>query len=86
MIAEFHPQAWINDYAVEIDHAGPNEWDCSTAFAAMPDAYRAELLAEIEKDGEALDDRDWLKDDPDAPEWVREHQGPFDIFVRKEKP
>jgi hypothetical protein len=83
MIAEFHPQAWVNDQAIEIDHDEPDTWDCSVAFATMPPDYRAALLADIAADGEALDRHDWLKDDPAAPEWVREHSGPFDIYVRE---
>ena len=83
MIAEFHPQAWINDHAVEIDHDGPNTWDCTEEFERMTEHYRSLLLADIERDGYALDSHDWLKDDPNAPEWVREHQGPFDILVRE---
>jgi len=69
--ATFHPQAWINDYAVEIDHDGPNQWDCTEAFAMLRPDYRAEMLAAIEADGVALDAWDHLKGDPAARPGVR---------------
>lgn len=69
MIARFTPQAWVNDYAVDVDPEGPTEWKVSEAFAAE--------FAGV-TDSADLDD---LKDDPAAPEWVREFQGPFEIHV-----
>lgn len=86
MIARFVAEAWVNDNAVEIDPEGPTEWDCTAAFAALPDDYRADLLAEADAayDDEALDRYDRLKVDPAAPPWVRAHRGPFSIYVRRE--
>lgn len=77
-------QAWVNDYAVEIDAEGPTTWDATEGVAGMPDDYRAALIDELRdaQDGEVLDRDDWLKDDPNAPEWVRDHRGPFDIYIR----
>ena len=79
--ATFHPQAWVNDYAIEVDHDGPNSWDCSEEFAQLGDVYADQLLTDIEAFGEALDSFDWFKDDPAAPQWVRDHRGPFDIYI-----
>lgn len=82
-IARFTPQAWINDNAVEVDHDGPDEWDCTDAFGKLPFTYQSGLLAQMNGGAEALDTDDTLKDDPAAPAWVREHRGPFDIHVRR---
>lgn len=80
LVATFTPQAWINDYAHTVDAEGPTEWD--------PTAYLAEhaphVIAELEA-GEFStwnDREDLLKGDPNAPEWVREWSGPFEIDVR----
>lgn len=82
-IARFVPQAWIRNYAVEIDPRGNAEWDCPVAFDSLAPDYRAALIAEMDEEREALDVNDALRDDPDAPEWVRAHNGPFSIWVRK---
>lgn len=81
--ARFVPQAWVRDNAIEVDTQGPTEWDCTDEFLALGDTYRAMLLDEMEVDGEALDGYDCLKADPAAPEWIREWQGPFSLYVRK---
>lgn len=83
--ARFSPQAWVRDYAIEVDPEGDTEWDVTAEFATLPSDYRAMLLEEIDRtDDEALDRDDALKGDPNAPEWVREWRGPFDIYVRRE--
>jgi hypothetical protein len=83
IIARFTPEAWINDNAVEIDHDGPDTWDCTDAFEALSPEYKADLIEEMEAYGEASDDFDALMGDPAAPAWVNQHQGPFSIHVRK---
>ena len=64
--ARFIPQMWVNDYAVDVDPLSETNWEITEQSAA-----------------EALDrerrgvDWDYLRDDPAAPEWVREWPGPF---------
>lgn len=82
-VAYFSPQAWVNDNAIEVDPEGEQEWDCTREFWSMDGDYRKDLLDAIKADGQVLDDEDWLKGDTDAPEWVREFQGPFSIWVRE---
>lgn len=88
-VAHFTPEAWVNDYAVEVDPEGPQEWDC-TEFAAQHEDYLARL-AERESGVESLDDGigivdndDLFAHDPAAPQWVRDHHGPFTIRIRCE--
>lgn len=100
-IATFAPQAWINDYAVEVDAEGPQEWDC-TVYATDPQPFATggttlDYLARLDSgakasgnlddslDGEwgVLDNDDVFKDDPAAPEWIRNWRGPFDIRIRR---
>lgn len=82
--ATFTPQAWMRDYAVEVDAEGPTTWDATDAVNGLSEDYRATLLAEIEAEDRALDAHDALKDDPNAPEWVRDWRGPFDIHITVE--
>lgn len=77
ILARFSPQAWINDYAVEVDPQGETEWDATVAFGALSLSYRERVLAD------GLDIDDALKGDPAAPEWVRHWQGPFSIYVEQ---
>lgn len=82
--ARFSPQAWANDYAIEVDAEGPDEWDATAAFNAMPADYRDELLAEMlgSPDDEVLDHHDVLFGDPASPDWVQRHRGPFSLYLR----
>jgi hypothetical protein len=88
-MAHFTPEAWIRDYAVAIDFDGENEWDCTSFVnAQLADedgrerSYMEQLVATVRDDGSAIDDWDRLRGDPEAPDVVREHQGPFTIEVR----
>jgi hypothetical protein len=88
-LARFTPEAWIRGQAIEVDPAGPQEWDC-TAFATEPDslAYLAKVAAashgDLSDPAGVLDNDDWFMGDPDAPDWVRCWSGPFTIRVRTE--
>lgn len=88
-IARFQPEAWINDCAVPIDAEGPQEWDCTRFLNADPTVYHHDychyLRSEARLHGEVVDDDDVLRTDPTAPDWIREHQGPFTITVRREE-
>lgn len=66
MIATFHPQAWVNDYAVPADAEGPTTWDVGSDGDGMrDDTYES----------------DNLRFHPNAPEWVRDWCGPFYISL-----
>jgi hypothetical protein len=75
-IATFMPQAWINNNAVAVDPIGKTEWEPR----AVPE-YIVEALA-AGTVGEVIDNDDELKDDDNAPLWVRNWSGPFTILVR----
>lgn len=82
-IASFNPQAWVNDYAIDVDPEGETRWDCTEAFGSLPESYRTRLISEMEEEWEALDGNDLLQSDPQAPRWVQEWRGPFSIFVHQ---
>lgn len=79
--ARFVPQAWVNDYAIDVDPEGDTRWDVTDAFNELEAHYQARLLAEIAEHGEALDNDDALAGDPAAPEWIRNWSGPFSLWV-----
>lgn len=65
----FHPQAWINDYATEIDPQGETEWSIEWPADRQPpddDRYESDDLI-----------------DENAPAWIQEaiYNGPFYIEV-----
>lgn len=74
-VATFTPQAWVRDYAIEVDPAGPTEW--VTDFEGLT-REQSEAILET-----GHDTSDLLKEDPAAPEWVRDWPGPFEIHVRE---
>ena len=74
IIAKFHPQVWMNDYAVECDPWGPVEWDVTNAILAMP---REEAL-DIQDDQYESDE---LRELSSAPAWIRDWGGPFSVEV-----
>lgn len=74
-VAEFIPQAWIKDSAIEVDPIGPTTWEP----AEVPEPLRGEA---VKADGaRVLDIDDALREDENAPEWVRQWHGPFTIQV-----
>ena len=61
----FRPQAWIGDYAVDVDAEGPTEF---------------EVPVEEVKDIEPRSyDADLLREHDNAPKWVKDWQGPFEV-------
>lgn len=74
IIARFHPQAWVNDYAVPVDPEGEVEFDVTDAILAM---NRDKALA-LEDDTYDTDD---LQYSAHAPEWIKEWSGPFYVEV-----
>lgn len=67
--ATFRPQAWSNDYAVEVDPEGETEWQVE-AGELQPDRF----------------DLDYLQASLNAPAWVRDWSGPFEIELEVGKP
>lgn len=67
--ARFVPEAWINDYAVEVDSEGETDWD-------LTDDEALKILPEAQSTGADLD---FLRDHPGAPQWVRNWHGPFTV-------
>jgi hypothetical protein len=64
--AIFTPQAWVNDYSIQVDPEGPTEWEVEDEHLGLqPDTYES----------------DELRDHPNAPAWVRDWSGPFYISV-----
>lgn len=81
--ARFTPQAWVRDYAIDVDPEGETEWDVTAEVVADPKYWAGLGLAGFVSDGtdEVVDNDDSLKADPNAPEWVRAWTGPFIIEV-----
>lgn len=67
--ARFVPQAWINDYAVDVDPMGETDWE-------LPEADALEALPEAQS---TCADLDYLRDHDGAPDWVRNWNGPFRV-------
>jgi hypothetical protein len=76
IIAVFHPQAWVNNYAVEVDPEGETEADLTDFILNMKPNKRKELI-----------DEDYSSDDlrhaPEAPLWWGEWSGPFYVEVKE---
>jgi len=85
--ARFQAEAWSGDNAIEVDPPGPDTWDC-TAYALPEISY---LNACISRQHATLengvtDTDDVFKEDPAAPEWVRQWRGPFTITITRQVP
>lgn len=76
IIAKFHPQAWINDYAVGVDAEGPTEYDVTED--ALATFTKDELLSMTDDSY----DTDWFVYTQHSPKWIREWTGPFYIEIR----
>jgi hypothetical protein len=64
----FHPQAWVRDYAMDVDPEGPTDWSVPwTEGKPVPsnDDYES----------------DDLRFEGNAPEWVRNWGGPFYVEI-----
>lgn len=74
IIAKFHPQAWINDYAFEVDPEGETTWDVTDEIVAMGEGAAMTL-----QDDQYNTDN--LRFSKNAPKWVQEWSGPFYVEV-----
>ena len=68
----FHPQAWSNEYAIDVDPEGPTEFE-------VPDAE----VAGLEDDTYESDE---LRDHDNAPRWMADWSGPFYISIERTNP
>jgi len=66
----FHPQAWVSDYAAEVDPEGETEWEAGV----VPD--------DVLDDDYASDN---LRLHLNAPKWAREWAGPFWIEILRQE-
>lgn len=81
LTAHFEPQAWIRDNAVAVDPKGPQDWDCTEEFKKASEDLHDRLIGDILEERSYIDVDDFFKEDPAAPEWVREWDGPFTISI-----
>lgn len=63
----FHPQAWVNDYAIAVDPEGPTEFEVGIIFGGI---------------GDDTYESDELRFHENAPQWVKDWAGPFYIEVK----
>jgi hypothetical protein len=75
IIAEFVPQAWVNNYAINVDPEGPTTWDVTDYIL---ENYSKERALALKDDDYPTDD---LRNHASAPEWVRDWSGPFYVQV-----
>lgn len=76
IVAKFVPQVWINDYAVSVDAEGCDTFDVTDSVLALG---REAALA-LRND---THESDTLRFSSNAPQWVRDWQGPFYIDVEQ---
>lgn len=72
--ARFTPEAWVNDYAMEVDAQGDRRIDVT---------YEMLLLGFETASGIDSGDADHLQEAVRAPEWIRRWNGPFTITVHE---
>ena len=77
VIAVFHPQAWLNDHAIEVDPQGDTAFDVTPEIEAMGREHALAL-----KDDQYNSDN--LCDAASAPDWVKDWVGPFWIEVEEQ--
>jgi hypothetical protein len=68
----FKPQAWVNDYGIDADPEGPTEYE-------VP---KEDLLAAftcLAEWGDEHETRDGFRSHRNAPKWVRNWSGPFEV-------
>lgn len=76
--ANFTPQAWINDYATEVDCEDDRDYNVILDVIAGAIQHNAET---IEEHLDGLGDNDEFQTAEEAPDWVRDWSGPFDIEI-----
>ena len=59
----FRPQAWVRDYATDVDPEGETRWEMEVDSLPPENSYES----------------DALRESPNAPAWAREWLGPFEV-------
>jgi len=65
----FYPQAWQNDYAIDVDPEGPTEFEVEASTLA-------EVLSQYDEWSKAYSHEPFAKL-RETPEWMLEWRGPF---------
>ena len=76
IIATFDPQAWVNNYAVDVDPEGDCSFDVTAHFVG-PGGEQARVVRDY--DGSSDD----LARLAQAPDWIRTWPGPFYVTVEQ---
>jgi hypothetical protein len=76
IIATFHPQAWVNKHAVDVDPQGECSFDVTDVVVALSESVAPPIR-------DYNDSSDDLASLPSAPEWVRNWPGPFYVTVEQ---
>lgn len=74
--ATFLPQTLINDDAYRVDPLGDVSWDCTGFLTGR--FTEEQILDGLDGNWAITDD---LKYDPNAPEWIQEWPGPYEITL-----
>lgn len=72
VMLRFRPEAWVNDYAMGVDPEQPEKW-------LVPLAQFLETFPTEEDFGAKHHERDDLRHEGDAPQWIRDWSGPFEV-------
>ncbi|MBE0562561.1 MAG: hypothetical protein IH622_17285 [Ochrobactrum anthropi] len=68
----FMPQIWRHDQAIEVDVSEPKDW--TVALSLLLERFPTE--AEWDANAQIRDD---LRHEGDAPQWIRDWPGPFEV-------
>lgn len=77
IMARFVPQAWQNNYAIDVDPEGETEFDVTDVIVAMG----REKALQVKDNSDSSDD---LASWEGAPEWIRNWRGPYYVLVESE--
>lgn len=72
VVLRFMPQAWIRDDAVAVDPEHPDTWD-------VPLSLLLERFPTVQDWNDEASERDDMRLEGNAPAWVRNWSGPFEI-------
>ncbi|AME28615.1 hypothetical protein [Burkholderia sp. PAMC 26561] len=76
IVATFHPQAWVNNHAVDVDAQGECQFDVTEYVSALGE----EKASAIKDYSDSSDD---LVSFAQAPEWAKNWPGPFFVTVEQ---
>jgi hypothetical protein len=74
---QFRPQAWIRDNAVDVDPEQPDTWDVPLSLLRT----RFPTAEDWHEDHRARDD---MRFEGQAPRWIRDWSGPFEVELATE--